>query len=97
MAADHLHQSTALTRLIAEAGVLAGGTHPCNVLGHKRVFRGGRSCGCEGTDADGYRWTGACSMPVYECEACGDCDYGDNDETRERLAACATSEVMLYA
>lgn len=90
-------ETTDLTRLIVEASVLAGAPHPCSVLGHRWAFRGGRNCGCEGTDAEGYRWTGSCSMPVYECEACGDCDYGDSVESRERVASCATSEVMLYA
>lgn len=73
-------QTTELERLAAEAVVLAGGDHPCRILGHRWVFAGGRNCGC-GRDA--------CSVPVHECEACGDCDYGDNaeaDETRERCA-----------
>lgn len=77
-----------LDRLIAEAMVLAGGAHPCSILGHKWVFRGGRSCGCEGVDTDGDYWTGNCSVPVYECEGCGDCDYGDNDEASEIMCEC---------
>lgn len=75
---DDAPQTTPLERLAAEAVVLAGGDHPCGVLGHRWVFAGSRNCGC-GHDA--------CSVPVHECEACGDCDYGDNadaDETRER-------------
>lgn len=76
-----------LERLIAEASVLAGGDHPCSVLGHKWAFRGGRNCGCEGDGPDGY-WHGRCSVPVYECEACGDCDYGDNAEAAEAQARC---------
>lgn len=66
-------------RLIAEAKVLAGGEHPCSILGHKWVFIGGKNCGC-------YQGS-TCSVPVHECEVCGDCDYGDNEdaaETRER-------------
>ena len=62
-----------LTRLIAEASVLAGGKHPCTILGHKWKHIGGRSCDCPGV-------TGGCSVPVHECEVCGDCDYGDNAE-----------------
>ena len=69
-----------LDRLIAEASVLAGGIHPCHILGHKWVFRGGKNCGCEG-----YR---GCSVPVYDCESCGDCDYGDNEEAVEQRASC---------
>ena len=65
-----------IDRLIAEATVLAGGDHPCLILGHQWEFSGGASCGCP---------DGACSVPVHTCR-CGDCDYGDNaeaDETRE--------------
>ncbi|MGY0790893.1 hypothetical protein ACW7BJ_16125 [Azospirillum argentinense] len=28
-------------------------------------------------------------MPVHRCEACGDCDYGDNTEAAEVQADCA--------
>ena len=73
-----VHETT-LDRLIAEASVLAGGDHPCAILGHKWVFSGGANCGCP----DGY-----CSVPVHECEACGDCDYGDNEDAREVRAGC---------
>ena len=72
-----------LTRLIAEASVLAGGVHPCNVLGHVWVHVGGRWCGCDDTESNG------CSVPVHECSACGDCDYGENDEAAGIMAACA--------
>jgi hypothetical protein len=72
----------ALDRLIAEASVLAGGDHPCAVLGHAWVHIGGRWCGCENTESRG------CSVPVSECEACGDCDYGDNEEADEIRATC---------
>jgi hypothetical protein len=69
-----------LTRLIAEASVLAGGDHPCNVLSHKWMFIGGASR----TLSDG----GYCSVPVHKCEFCGDCDYGENDEARQIIAEC---------
>jgi hypothetical protein len=69
-----------LDRLIAEATVLAGGEHPCAVLGHEWVLSGGANCGC----SDG----GSCSIPVHECHACGDCDYGDNGAAREVRAGC---------
>jgi hypothetical protein len=68
-----------IERLIAEATVLAGGDHPCAVLGHRWVFIGCGGCGCE--DRHG------CSIPVHEC-ACGDCDYGDNAEADEIRARC---------
>lgn len=70
-----------LSRLIAEASVLAGGQHQCAILGHQWLFLGGMNCGCEGV-------TG-CSVPVYECEACGDCDYGENAEAAEKRRECA--------
>ena len=67
--------SEALNRLIVEAMVLGGAAHPCCVLGHRWVFKGG--AGRERPNGGWY------SVPVYECSACGDCDYGDNDEARE--------------
>lgn len=58
-----------LTRLIAEATVLAGGEHQCAVLGHRWKSIGGRACpfgeGCGHSQA------------VHECESCGDVDYGE--------------------
>jgi hypothetical protein len=68
-----------LSRLIAEASVLAGGKHPCAVLGHKWVSTGGANCGCR---------DGCCSVPVHQCDSCGDYDYGDNDEADEMREAC---------
>lgn len=68
-----------LTRLVAEATVLAGGEHPCHVLGHKWVFTGGANCGCHDCH---------CSVPVYRCQECGDYDYGDNEEADEIRSAC---------
>ncbi len=70
---------TPLDRLIAEALVLAGGPHSCSVLGHKWKSEGGRWCGCR---------DGRCSVPVHECEACGDCDYGDNEDADDVRAEC---------
>lgn len=60
-----------MDRLIAEAQVLAGGEHQCAKLGHKWKSIGGRACpfheeGC-----------GNSSQAVFECESCGDVDYGD--------------------
>jgi hypothetical protein len=71
--------TTQLDRLIAEARVLAGGDHPCKILGHKWVFDGGANCGC-----------GQCSVPVHRCEACGDYDYGDNEDADNVRAECRT-------
>lgn len=87
-----MQATTDLTRLITEASVLAGAPHPCTVLGHKWVSRGGRWCGCEGTDEDGGKWTGSCSVPVHECVVCGDCDYGANAVAAETIRECADVE-----
>ncbi|KAA0571114.1 hypothetical protein [Azospirillum sp. Sh1] len=54
---------------------------PCAEVGHRWKHVGGANAGC-GPDC-------GCSVPVHRCEACGDCDYGENEEAREKLAACA--------
>lgn len=51
----------------------------CGEVGHDWRFLGGKPCGCD----DGW-----CSIPVYECSKCGDCDYGDNDEADEVRSRC---------
>lgn len=53
---------------------------PCKDFGHDWYFHGGRNAGCgEGCN---------CSVPVYSCRKCGDCDYGDNPEAAEIVLAC---------
>ena len=69
-----------LNRLIAEAAVLAGGDHPCAVLGHVWERVGGAHCGCF-PDAP-------CSVPVHKCSACGDDDYGKNAEADDIRKRC---------
>ena len=76
--------SQTLTRLIAEASVLAGGDHPCGILGHLWRHAGGANCGCH-PDA-------MCSVPIHECAACGDFDYGDNEDAEEQRAECRRME-----
>lgn len=71
-----------IDRLIAEAKVLAGGEHPCDILGHKWKQIGGQWCGCKGME------DGGCSVPVHECEACGDCDYGGSAISDEIRLEC---------
>ncbi len=73
-----------LDRLIAEASVLAGGDHPCAVLGHKWESIGGRNACCN-DDPNNC----GCSVPVNECSSCGDCDYGDNEDADRVRAECA--------
>jgi hypothetical protein len=52
----------------------------CAEVGHRWKSLGG----CNACCSDDCR----CSVPVHECEVCGDCDYGDNDEAREIVAKC---------
>lgn len=73
---------TDLDRLAAEAVVLAGGEHPCAVLGHEWESIGGASCGCP----DGF-----CSVPVQECKHCGDCDYGENEWAEQTRTECRSA------
>lgn len=40
---------------------------------------GGASCGCEEE---------ACSVPVFTCSRCGECDYGVNAEADRIRADC---------
>jgi hypothetical protein len=75
--ADAEAEAARLKRAIAAA--------PCDEVGHRWKFLGGKNACCRDDDPD---LRCACSIPVYECEACGDCDYGDNDEEREIVAKC---------
>jgi hypothetical protein len=68
-----------ISRLVAEAATLAGGKHPCHVLGHRWKFIGASNCGCS---------DGNCSVPVYECDVCGDCDYGQSREADNIRIEC---------
>lgn len=65
--------------LIAEAEVLAGGDHPCDVIGHNWISDGGSNCGCI---------DGNCSVPTHKCSGCGDFDYGENEDAREIRSSC---------
>lgn len=47
--------------------------------GHDWESIGGANCGCK---------DGACSVPVYQCRVCRDCDYGENEEAREARKLC---------
>ena len=53
----------------------------CAVRGHRWRSLGGCNAGCS-RDC-------ACSVPVHECEDCGDCDYGENAEGETIRARCA--------
>jgi hypothetical protein len=61
-----------LSRLLAEAQVLAGGEHQCAVLGHVWQSEGGRQCP-RATDDHEPR----CSQTVYVCGSCDLEDYGE--------------------
>lgn len=73
--------ATELEILVAQAVALAGGDHPCSLLGHRWASSGGANCGCSDH--------GSCSVPVNRCIACGDYDYGDNEEARRIRTHCA--------
>ena len=53
---------------------------PCAEVGHRWKSSGGCNAGCA-------EWCG-CSVPVHECEVCGDCDYGDNRWAAETRDEC---------
>lgn len=53
---------------------------PCAEVGHRWKSLGGCNCGCH-DDA-------CCSVPVHECQVCGDCDYGENEWADDTRAFC---------
>lgn len=65
-------EAARIKRLIAQG--------PCREYGHDWQFLGGANAGC--CDTCG------CSVPVYKCSKCGDCDYGDNDEAKQIREDC---------
>lgn len=48
--------------------------------GHNWKHIGGKNAGCE-PDC-------GCSVPVYQCTRCGDCDYGENEEAEKVRTFC---------
>lgn len=66
-----------LERIVAAAS--------CAEVGHRWKFTGGRNCCCEAVEVGE---SGGCSIPVHECEVCGDCDYGDNQDATDVRATC---------
>jgi hypothetical protein len=68
---------------------MSGGTrdwlHVGCEAGHDWQFVGGCNCGCD---------EGDCSVPVYACTRCGDCDYGENEEATEKRQKCQEEEMM---
>lgn len=56
---------------------------PCKQYGHTWIFYGGANAGCD--DICG------CSVPVYVCSKCNDCDYGVNKEADEIRRNCNTA------
>lgn len=71
-----------LQHLIAEARGLAN-DHPCLSTGHLWKSFGGRHCSDCGN-----------SKAVYECERCGECDYGDREKCGTE---CAHAKAMWSA
>lgn len=60
----------------------------CSEVGHRWKHIGGRNAGCDLADRC------CCSVPVHECEVCGDCDYGESDEAIEVLRACTERMIL---
>lgn len=60
----------------------------CQESGHVWKFVGGANAGCC-EDC-------ACSTSVHQCIVCGDCDYGENDETADIIANCSDREEMEF-
>ena len=61
----------------------------CAVRGHRMKHIGGMNAGCDDQCS--------CSIPVHECLDCGDCDYGDNDESQQTMADCAEKRQAMTA
>jgi len=58
---------------------------PCRWGEHEiRVHIGGKNAGCSLADC-------SCSVPVYRCRFCNDCDYGWNTEAEEIREECETA------
>jgi hypothetical protein len=80
--------AAALEKARAEVARLerAASQATCAELGrHTWALMGGRNCGC--VDDEG-RAAGNCSVPVYHCSVCGDCD---NPEAKMILDQCRIS------
>ena len=76
---------TELEKIVARAVAESGGLHQCLLIGHDWQFVGGCNAGCS-CECE-------CSVPVHECKACGDCDYGKNEEADEIRAECLEHRV----
>lgn len=78
---DRLDQARAevarLEREAAQASCLKLGRHTWKLLG-------GANCGCHAE--------AGCSVPVYVCTVCGDCDYGQNREAKDQREQCEFRE-----
>lgn len=72
--------ATELEKTVARAVAESGGLHQCALIGHDWQSDGGCNAGCS-------RDCG-CSVPVHVCRACGDHDYGENEEADEIRKEC---------
>lgn len=57
----------------------------CREAGHVWKHVAGRNAGCSDSLC-------CCSIPVHECDICGDSDYGDNAEARKIISDCAMED-----
>lgn len=51
------------------------------IEGHSWISLGGCNAACDDDDCN-------CSIPVYTCSVCGECDYGENSEAAEIRRQC---------
>lgn len=58
----------------------------CAENGHEMAFAGGANCGC----FDG----SCCSVEVYVCIHCGECDYGDSPSANEQRLQCVERQLF---
>lgn len=73
---DQLEEARATVASI-EARMQAAG---CVEAGHEWKHIGGRNACCDHLCV--------CSIPVYECQRCGDSDYGENAEAEGTMRRC---------
>ena len=81
MLAEEIREAEARVELLKRRALQT----TCAEMGeHDWKHIGGRNAACGDRDC-------SCSVPVYECRRCGVCDYGENEEAKQKLKECAES------